>query len=367
MTILTGMPNYPEGEIYKGYKSGVSIRGNTKIIRVNARPRKKGKINLFLNYISFAFKGSIEVLKMKNVYDVVYVYQLSPVIMAIPAIVYKLMYKKKIVLYCLDLWPQSLISGGIKRNSIIYKIFLIISKYIYKKADIIQISSVLFEKYFKEELNIKKQLNYIPQYANDIFINTRNYESIKKDNDKINFMFAGNLGEMQSIETIIKAIKITRCKNVVLHILGDGSNKDKLIQLVNKLDLNEKVIFHGRKPIDSMPSYYQKADALIVSLKSDEVISYTLPGKVQTYMASGKPLIATINGETANIINEANCGLVSKAEDITKLAENFDRFCQMEEKDREKLGENGIKFYKEHFTKEIFMDSLIKDLEGVPK
>ncbi|MDW4260926.1 glycosyltransferase family 4 protein [Staphylococcus saprophyticus] len=367
LTVLTGVPNYPEGEIYKGYKAGITEFHNKEIIRVNARPRKKGKINLFLNYISFAFKGSIEVMKMKDKYDVLYVYQLSPVLMAIPAILYKLRFKKKIVLYCLDLWPQSLVSGGIKNSSAIYKMFLIISKYIYKKIDIIQISSSLFEKYFREELNIKKKLNYVPQYANDLFLFPEKKINIKIGSENVNLMFAGNLGEMQSIETVIKAINLMTYKKVKLHILGEGSNKESLIQFVNELNLGDRVLFYGRKPMESMPSYYQKADALIVSLKKDEIISYTLPGKVQSYMASGKPLIGSIDGEASNIINEANCGLVSQAEDSKSLAENFDKFCYMEQKEKERLGENGKNFYKENFTKEIFMNSLIKDLKGASK
>lgn len=367
LTVLTGMPNYPEGKVYKGYKSGTTIEQNSKIIRVNARPRKKGKINLFLNYISFAFKGSIEVMKMRNNYDVVYVYQLSPVFMAIPAILYKLRFKKKIVLYCLDLWPQSLISGGVKHNSIIYRLFLIITKFIYNKIDRIQISSSLFEKYFKDELNIKKKLNYIPQYANDIFLKVSDYKEIEIDENCFNLMFAGNLGEMQSVETLIRAMEIVNFENIKMHILGDGSNKEKLIQLVKELDLVEKVIFHGRKPIKMMPSYYKKADALIVSLKKDEIISYTLPGKVQSYLASEKPIIASIDGETARVVNDAKCGLVSQAEDVKALAKNFDLFANMEEKTRKQLGENGQRYYKENFTRKIFIDSLVEDLEGVVK
>src|SRR5699024_2953525 len=208
LTILTGLPNYPEGEIYKGYKHGTTNENGLEVIRVNARPRKKGKLNLFLNYFSFALKGSIKSLKLKGDYDVVYVYQLSPVFMAIPALIYKFKYKKKVLLYCLDLWPQSLVAGGIKNKSLIYKIFLVVSKIIYKNVDKIQISSSLFEKYFKEELKINKTLSYSPQYANDLFLNNSIDSYMDINQDKINIMFAGNIGEMQSIETIIKAIQV---------------------------------------------------------------------------------------------------------------------------------------------------------------
>ncbi|MDW4099699.1 glycosyltransferase family 4 protein [Staphylococcus saprophyticus] len=369
LTILTGMPNYPEGKKYNGYMPGIVKSNNKKIIRVNERPRKKGKINLFLNYASFAFRGSIKVLKMKNEFDVIYVYQLSPVFMVIPALIYKWKFKKKILLYCLDLWPQSLVSGGIKTNSIIYKIFLSISRIIYNNVDKIQISSNLFEKYFNEELLINKKLKYVPQYANDLFVHQNNNHSVdfEFNNRDTNLLFAGNLGEMQSIDTLIKAIKLCDDQTIKLHIVGDGSNKASLKNLTNNLDLNDSVIFHGRKPINAMPSYYKKADALLVSLKKDEVISYTLPGKVQTYMASGKPLIASIDGETANVINKSNCGLVSPAEDITALSYNINAFRKLNDKQKGQLGKNGKKYYENHFTKNIFINSLTNDLEELSK
>lgn len=367
LTILTGLPNYPEGEIYKGYKPGTTNENGVEVIRVNARPRKKGKLNLFLNYFSFALKGSIKSLKLKGNYDVVYVYQLSPVFMAIPALIYKFKYKKKVLLYCLDLWPQSLVAGGIKNKSLIYKIFLVVSKIIYKNVDKIQISSSLFEKYFKEELKINKTLSYSPQYANDLFLNNSIDSYMDINQDKINIMFAGNIGEMQSIETIIKAIQVADNSKLHFHIIGDGSNKEKLMNLVFELNIEDQITFHGRKPVESMPMYYSNADGLIVSLKKDDIISYTLPGKVQTYMASGKPIIGSIDGEAAEVIEKSKCGLVSPAEDIQKLADNLNKFCSMNSEIRKQLGNNGFEYYKVNFTKEIFINNLIKDMEEISK
>lgn len=367
LTVLTGLPNYPEGEIYKGYEPGVTYENGVEVVRVNARPRKNGKLNLFLNYFSFALKGSIKALKLKGKYDVVYVYQLSPVFMAIPALIYKLKYKRKILLYCLDLWPQSLIAGGVKNKSLIYNFFLVICKLIYKNVDKIQISSSLFEKYFKEELKIIKKLSYSPQYANDLFLNNDIYNEVNINHEKINIMFAGNLGEVQSIETIIKAVHIANNSRLHFHIVGDGSNKENLLKLVSELNIEDKITFHGRKPIEMMPTYYSNADGLIVSLKKDDIISYTLPGKVQTYMASRKPIIGSIDGEAAEVIEKSKCGLVSPAEDVQKLSESLNEFCSMNSEERKKLGDNGYNYYKQNFTKKIFMDNLIKDMEEISK
>lgn len=367
LTVLTGLPNYPEGEIYKGYESGTSNENGIEIIRVNTRPRKKGKLNLFLNYFSFALKGAIKSMKLKDNYDVIYVYQLSPVFIAIPALIYKLKYKKKVLLYCLDLWPQSLIAGGIKKKSLIYNIFLLISKLIYINVDRIQISSSSFENYFREELKINKKLNYSPQYANDIFLDSHIGNEVNFNKDKVNVLFAGNLGEMQSIETIIKAVNISDNSKLHFHIIGDGSNKDNLIKLVSELNVKDRITFHGRKPVELMPKYYENADGLIVSLKNDDIISYTLPGKVQTYMASGKMIMGSINGEAAEIIEESKCGLVSPAEDVQMLSDNLNKFCRMNIEDRKQFGHNGFEYYKANFTKEMFMKNLITNMEEMSK
>lgn len=363
ITVLTGMPNYPEGEIYPGYWPKKSCEKGITVLRVNARPRKKGKINLFLNYFSFAFRATLKVINLKKDYDVVYVYQLSPVFIAIPALIYKLKTKTKILLYCLDLWPQSLVAGGIKKDSFIYKIFLFISKLIYFKADKIQISSRSFKNYFKDELNMDRELSYSPQYANDLFLKVNSDENLGIDPNKINILFAGNIGEMQSIETLIEAMYITNIPELHLNIVGEGSNKKNLIKLVSDLNLGSNITFHGRKPIELMPQYYSESDALIVSLKKDKEISYTLPGKVQSYMASAKPIIGSIDGEAADVIKLSNCGLVSPSEDAQMLSENLQKFCNLKPEKRRDFGKNGFNYYKKNFTKEIFMDKLISDLE----
>ncbi|PNZ34106.1 glycosyltransferase, partial [Mammaliicoccus vitulinus] len=131
--------------------------------------------------------------------------------------------------------------------------------------------------------------------------------------------------------------------------------------------IEDKITFHGRKPIEMMPIYYSNADGLIVSLKKDDIISYTLPGKVQTYMASRKPIIGSIDGEAAEVIEKSKCGLVSPAEDVQKLSESLNEFCSMNSEERKKLGDNGYNYYKQNFTKKIFMDNLIKDMEEISK
>ncbi|AYU55009.1 glycosyltransferase family 4 protein [Staphylococcus debuckii] len=363
VTVLTGLPNYPEGKVYPGYHAGHFSEQGIQLIRLKIRPRKQGKVNLFLNYLSYAFQASRKVLTFGNEFDVVYVYQLSPILLAIPGIIYKSIHKKKLVLYCLDLWPQSLISGGIKPGSFVYNCFLGISRYIYRRADIVQISSKSFEKYFKKEIKKVKVLRYQPQFADDYFLQSLPDEKVEEDKTHTHILFAGNIGHLQSLETWIEAVALLKDSNLILDVVGDGSHFEAIKEKVQKYHLNDKVILHGRKPKSEMPIYYQQADALAVSLINDEVISYTLPGKVQTYMASKKPIIASINGEAADIIRTAECGLVSPAENAELLAENMRKFIEISQADKDRMADNGVDYYLKHFTKADFVRRLIEDLQ----
>lgn len=352
VTVLTGQPNYPEGFIYSGYENKYSqeIINGVNVIRSKIHPRKKGNLNLFLNYISFPIKARKLIKKMDKDFDVVFINQLSPVMSAVPGIKYAKKYNKKSYLYCLDLWPESLVSGGIKKNSIVYKVFNRISKKIYKKVDKILISSKSFSDKFSE-YNVKTE--YLPQYAEEKFLIVN--EELKKD-EFFQITFAGNIGEMQSVETIMLAAnELKNNKNIVFNIYGSGSNYNSICNLKEELGL-KNVLIHGRKNISEMPSIYAKSNAMLVTLKKDDLISKTLPGKIQTYMAAGRPIIGAIDGETKEIIKEARAGYVCEAENYKELSKLILLASQNEH--LIEMGNNGRKYYDENFAKEKVLNKL---------
>lgn len=255
-------------------------------------------------------------------------------------------------MYCLDLWPESLIAGGITRDSVIYKYFHGVSKRIYRAMDQILITSRLFSEYLQNEFSISAdKIDYLPQYAEGIF----EVAEAKEDTKTFDFMFAGNIGEIQSIETIIKAAELLKDESVRFHIVGGGTDLERLKELGKNL---KNVFFYGRRPLEEMPEFYKKADAMLVTLKADEVLSMTLPGKVQSYMAVGKPIIGAIDGETEKVIADAECGYSGKAEDAEKLAENIRKF--IGNLDRDLMGKNARAYYEAHFEQKKFMDGLEK-------
>lgn len=362
VTVLTDIPNYPMGDIYKGYERSnnrLEIINGVQVHRVFTIPRKSNAIMRLLNYHSFSYFSKKYVKKLDKDFDVILVNQLSPVMMANAAIKYKKKYNKKVIMYCLDIWPESLCAGGIKKNSLIYKLYFRISKRIYRSMDKILVTSKSFIDYLKESFNIdEKNIDYLPQYAESIF----NIKQCKKTkDDKINLLFAGNIGKAQSIDTIIDAANILKNnKKLFFHIVGDGQELERLKKKTKELKL-ENVIFYGRQPLEVMPKYYKKADAMLVTLCGDSLISSTLPGKVQTYMAAGKPIIASANGETSQVIKDAKCGYCSSADDSKVLAKNIEKF--IKNKNKKELGENAYDYYIKYFNKEIFINKIISELK----
>lgn len=365
VTVLTGLPNYPDGNVpneYRKFKKrfetieGVTVKRSFEIGRGNST------LGLIFNYLSFMISGSIKALFLKEEYDVVFVYQLSPVIMAIPAFMYKLRHDKKILLYCLDLWPGSLVAKGVSSNNPIYKIMHRVSKFIYTHVDRISVTSNEFKSYLDRIIGIDPdEVVYLPQYAEDLFSESEEYENeIMINKGKFNFLFAGNVGVLQSIETIILAANELKSNDSIkIHIVGSGSVLEKAKNMANEFEL-DNVIFYGRRPVEEMPQFYNEADAMILTLIKDDVISCTLPGKVQSYLAAGKAIVGSIDGEGFRLVEEVNCGYVCKAEDHKAFASVIEQFTQAS--NRIEMEENARKHYQSNFTKKIHFERLEQEL-----
>ena len=358
VTVVTGVPNYPMGEIYDGYernRRAHEIINGVNVIRCPIHPRKRGSIHRLWNYYSYPILSKRAIKQLKEKFDVVFVYQLSPVMMADAGIRYAKKHHIKSVLYCLDLWPASLNAGGIN-SGLIYHWFRRESEKIYRNADRILISSRSFASYFHEQFSRDDTL-FLPQYAETSF----SPKECKKEPDEyIDFMFAGNVGTMQSVDTVIKAAAV--CKdvgNIRWHIVGDGIDLENCKSLAEKLDV--PVTFHGRQPTEQMPHYYSMADAMLITLKDDPVISLTLPGKLQSYMAAGKPVIGAINGEAKSVIEQVKCGYCVPACDYEKLAAVCKQFAE-ERVNHAVMGNNARIAYEQSYSKDKFIDSLEKNL-----
>lgn len=349
VTVLTGLPNYPKGKVlkeYKWFKNRNQVINGVKIKRCSLVGRGNSTLKMMINYMWFAIFGSIKAFFMKKDFDIVYVYQLSPITMTWPAIVVKKMKKIPLVIHVLDQWPVSITTGGIKKSSLAYKILTRWSKNAYNKADLITCSSKSFKNYFINELKLPKdkKFTYMPSYAENLYDNCKTTK-----NNKFDLLFAGNIGPAQSVETIIEAANLLKNeKNIVFHIVGDGLSKNDCEVLTKKYDL-KNVIFYGYHSVDEMKKYYELADAFLITMVDNEVVNSTLPAKVQSYMLAGKPIIGAISGEVKNVIKEADCGLCCESLDY----ENFAKIIKeaYESDSKQKWSKNAYNYYKDNFEK----------------
>lgn len=366
--LITDIPNYPMGEIYSGYQNGrcqKETHNGVNIIRTFTIPRKHNAIFRLLNYYSYAVSSTLYAKRMTQDYDVVFTNQTSPVMMSSAAFEYARRHGKKTVMYCMDLWPACLAAGGITQKSAVYKFFGWESRRLYNKADRILITSQMFQDYLVQQHGVdREKIRYLPQYAAEQF---GTVDTQAQPKQTIDIMFAGNVGTAQNLTTVLRAAEILReVKNLRWHIVGDGSELEHLKAAARQKKL-ENVIFYGRRPSEEMPRCYAMADAMLVTLTADPFISLTLPGKVQTYMAAGKPILGAAAGEIPQVIQAAQCGFCAPPEDAQALAQAVRDFLACPDKPR--LGRNARKYYEEHFTKAQFMETLEAELkqQAMPK
>jgi glycosyltransferase involved in cell wall biosynthesis len=367
ITILTGIPNYPEGNFYEGYgylKKQYEVINGLEIYRAPILKRGTGSnLRLALNYISFIFGAIFRSFKLLGKsYDLIFVFEPSPITVCLPAIFIKKIKNIPICLWVLDLWPESLFTVGKLNSKLITKVFNPLIKYIYQEANEILVSSKGFTKSIKEKGVSQSKISFIPQWAETFFKPMKENFNLFKSENKNSFkiVFAGNIGESQDFPNILKAAKIIQKTglNIEWYILGSG-RKERWLQ--NRiLEMNLSNCFHllGRHPVKKMPEFFSCADCLLFSLKKNPIFSLTIPAKVQTYLACGKPIVGMIDGEASKIIKNGNAGLITGSEDSIGLAKNIKKMALMNKKELKKMGENGLKIYDKNFNRSLILNKL---------
>ena len=365
--ILTGYPNYPEGKIFESYKNSPSnfntFKG-AKIHRIPIIPRGSGSpFNLFVNYTSFLLSsmtfGFIKLRKRK--YDYIITFGTSPITVAFTSLFFAYIKKAKTIIWVLDLWPIILKDLDIIKNKFIINLLTRLTNYTYKKHDIILAQS---KSFLKEIIKFNKNTSYFPSWPetiNKIKVNN-DLEDIKLDKYKDYFkvVFTGNIGQAQNFEKIIQLSKTLIEDKVIFIIVGKG-RRYKYFKKIKDKDKLKNIIFMGNYPLDKMSYFHNLADALIISLNTGVALNKTIPGKLSTYMSSGKPIIGLIEGEGRKIIEEANAGICLSFEN-EQYINQIKTFVNLEKKELERLGNNGAKYSDIFFNKEKILSDLFKIL-----
>lgn len=358
VTVLTGFPQYPEGKIYDGYGFHQAYDhewNGVRVERLKVLPRGKTPIGLLLNCLTFVREGKKWVRHCTEKYDAVYVFEVSPVTVGLPAVAYKEKFGTPIFFNVQDLWPENVeVVLGVHNRRIIGLINRIVDK-IYTASDRILCASNGFVENIKARGVPAEKLVFWPQFCDEPDFANAEKPAIYTDN-AFKIVFAGNIGEAQGLDLLLAAAnQLKNRDDIRFYLVGDGRARKKLEETAQSEGLRN-VTFVGRVPVDEADRYIHFADCAYLSFKDNAVFNMTIPAKLQSYMACGTPILAAVGGESAEIIRKAGCGFVSErnpaklAACIGKIADSDSSVADMREK--------AHAFSREHFRKESLIDEL---------
>jgi glycosyltransferase involved in cell wall biosynthesis len=362
--VLTLTPTYPLGVVFSGYKNSFFRKDKYQginIFRLRAiTGYRDSAIKKILKYINFMIFGSIVAIFIGRRYDYVFGFNLGSLTDMLPAVVIRKLYKKPTMFWVQDVWPDSIYAYGFKKTRALSILLDVFVKFMYHNITAIAISSKGFES--KLEPYIKKGLkfSYAPNWADDLDMDID--PVTLSVTQKVQFTFAGNIGKVQNLENIINAFGLLSDKyqkKSQFNIVGNGSN---LVNLKNLSSNNPNIIFHGKQVRDDMAKFYKASDFLIVSLIDKPIFSVTVPAKTQTYIAAKKPILAIINGDVADIVNDNNLGIGTDPSNIFLIKETFQKCIDMPENEKYKFTINNTKLLETTFNKDNIINNMINQL-----
>lgn len=363
VTVLTGLPNYPSGTVHPGY----GWRGpwtqslfGAKVLRVPMVARgSSGRLRLVLNYVSYALSACLlGPARLRGArFDAILVFQTSPVLAVAPALLIGAIKRAPVLTWVLDIWPESLQVVGIAPTSAVYRVAGRLSDWLYGRCSRLLLQSSAYLPILRQRRMQEQALVEFPNYAEDLYGSAVVTEGPPAElagllkPGHLTLMYAGNIGEAQGLEAVLEAAHQLKQEGAPFGwvFLGDGRGLPALRRRVAELGLDDVIHLLGRFPQERMPAFFACADAMLVSLKASQIAALTVPGRIQSFMAAGKPIIATIQGEAADLIVRSSSGLVSDPDDTPALLTHLRRFAAMSEPARRRMGENGQQYFQAHF------------------
>jgi glycosyltransferase involved in cell wall biosynthesis len=370
VTALTGPPNYPEGKVFSSY-SALALRSerwkDVLIHRVPLVPRGRGTaLRLALNYLSFVVSASClgPWLLRKQNFDAILVYAAGPILVSLPAMLFAAIKRASVVTWVQDLWPESLEATGFVRNKKLLAFVACVVRWIYRHNDLLLVQSESFVD------GVRAMAGHTPVVYHPNPGDVRGDDAVVRVDSALllnagfNVVFAGNFGTVQALDTILDAAERTRQHTDVWWVLiGSGRRSEWLANEVERRKLTQ-VVLPGRFAPEAMPSIYAQASALLVSLVHSPIMSQTVPSKVQSYLAAGRPIVAAIDGEGARVVAEAGAGLTCPAEDAAALSAAVLRLKELPAATLERFGRAGRAYYRQHFDPDVLAGRLIDCLRG---
>lgn len=371
--VLCGLPNYPKGEFYPGYSLRGPYRENHNGIRVFRAPEiprgDNSNLRIFLNYVSFPLTSLFHLPRlMFGNYDKVFLYQLSPVMMSLAGILLAKARRIESTMYVLDLWPENLFSVLHVKNKTFRRLAERISHWHYRQPDKIVVLSEQMRAKIQSITGLPDdRIAVVPQACESLY-EVENYDAelAARLGNGFKVVFTGNISPAQSFETIVDAaqeLKDEGLTEISWVIVGDGMSRADLEEEVRARGLDDVFLFEGHHPVADIPKYTTLADVLVACLVKSELLEATIPAKVMSYIASGRPLALAMDGEVGGLVmTDAECGLVGPAGDSAALAANIRKLYRMTSEERRELGVRGKAYHFANLERSIVLGKLKKFL-----
>ena len=364
--VLCGLPNYPKGEWFEGYRYTGPRReshAGVQIFRAGEiRRRGNTSLRIFLNYISFPVTALFNLPRLHGrKYDAVFCYETSPVLMMLPAVVYAKLHRVPLTTYVLDLWPENLYSVMPVRNKALRAVAAGVSHWFYRRSErLVAMSPALDERL--AAIAPRAQRTVVPQYCEDLYAQDVHDAALEsRFAGRFNVVFAGNISPAQNLPLLVECARLLKAadrRDVHFVIVGDGMSRDALEQEIAAADVADWFTFEGQHPVTDIPAYHTMADALFAALNASEDVGLTVPAKITSYLAAGRPCLVSVSGEAARVMDEAAAGLTSPAGDVHGLYENLLALADMPPERRAALGRAGRAYYETHFRREPLLRQL---------
>ena len=367
--VLCGIPNYPKGKFLPGYSPFRHLKEThegVSILRTPEIPRgSNSSLRIFLNYISFPITSMFRVPQLaRKKYDRIFIYQLSPVLMSIAGIAIGKLSRTQTTMYVLDPWPENLYSVIPVQSRFVRKVAERVSNFHYKNVDKIAVLTEKMRAHFEKITDLDPDhLVVIPQTSESIYETPIFDEQLhKRFEGKFTVVFAGNISPAQSFETVLDAASELKRRGMTdIHwiVVGDGMSRQELEREVESLGLSDIFSFEGHQPIAAIPKYTELADVLIGCLTSSDFLDATIPAKVISYLAAGKPIVLAMDGEVATLINEdVQCGFAGPAEDSKSFSDNILRVYNLSVEERSHLGRAALDYHQKNLSRDLILKKL---------
>jgi glycosyltransferase involved in cell wall biosynthesis len=376
VTVYTGIPNYPGGRYFAGYGLLGPWRERFGDVAVRRAPLlargSGGRIRLALNYASHALSATLLApFLARGRFDAILVYEPSPITVGIPARALRALKRAPVLLWVQDLWPESIAATGALRNRTLLGVIGGLVRWIYRGCDRVLVQSRAFAPSVQSHGVPSERIRYLPNSAEAFYRRVPRAANGAEESELpagFRVVFAGNIGAAQDFATILAAADHVRNrKDIQWIVFGDGRMRAWVANEIQTRGLEQTFHLLGHRPAESMPRYFAQADVLLVTLRRDPIFAYTIPSKLQSYLACGKPIVAALEGEGGRIVTESGAGWAVASEDPSALADAVLAAAALPSAAREEIGNRGEAYFREHFEREKLLSRLEQELAEVVK